>query len=183
MKKHLITIVIVSLVCIICGFGAFLFFNQESRLESEIIALQKEVRQLEVQANSLTVQKPVSSFDASIEELNEYFVSADGALDFVKYIEDLATSAGLSYRINSFDAEDNPDISQNDKEYLKTSLTATGSMKNIRNFISLIESLPYNIKITRVDLKSGGVQSLSASREQIWTLMIDFSVVKIMEKE
>lgn len=178
MKKHLIAIIIASLACIACGFGAFLFSNQISNLEQDIVTMKQEVHDLEGQAARLSPKKQNVSTGANVGDLNEYFIDEDGALGFVEYIEGLASSAGLTYRINLFDSEQNADLAKYDKEFLKMSLTTTGSIANTRNFVSLIESLPYNIKITRVDLKG----SSTGAKDAPWTMAIDFSAVKIMGK-
>jgi hypothetical protein len=182
MKNHLTSIIIVSLICIASGFGASLFFTQVSKLESQIISLQQEVHGLEAEAARLSAPNLPVSASTDVDELSGYFVSTDGALSFVEYVESLAAASGLTYRINLFDSEQDTDLAKHDKEFLKTSLTTTGSLKNTRNFISLIESLPYNIKITRVDLKGGNANVSTGVREANWTMMIDFSAVKIMEK-
>ncbi len=178
MKKHLIAIIIASLACIACGFGAFLFSNKISSLGRDIVALKQEVHDLEEQAARLSPKKQSVNTGANADDLYEYFIGEEGALGFVEYIEGLASSAGLSYRINLFDAEQNADLAKYDKEFLKMSLTTTGSIGSTRNFISLIESLPYNIKITRVDLKG----SSAGAEDAPWTLAIDFSAVKIIGK-
>lgn len=182
MKKHLITIIIVSLVCIACGFGAFIFHGMLTSSQAEIISLQQTNQGLQAQADRLNAKKAENSTAIDASQLDDFFIPADGALSFVEYIENLAASSGLGYRINLFDADQNADMAKYDKEFLKTSLTTTGSLKNSRNFISLIQTLPYNVKITKVDLKKGADASVGAApSKESWTMIIDFSIVKTVD--
>lgn len=180
MKKHLTSIIIVSIICIVSGLGAFLLSGKTSEFREEIATLQQEVQGLEIQASRLGAEKQAG--DAEAIDLSRYFIAPDGALGFVEYIESVAVSSGLSYKINLFDAEQNADLAKQDRELLKTSLTTTGSLKNTRDFISLIETLPYNVRINKIDLKRGGDGAGAANPKDVWTLVIDFSAVKIIEK-
>jgi hypothetical protein len=153
MKKHLSTIIIISIVCILCGIGTFMFYGRITASELEVKELKRDVQSLDIRADQLK-SKPVERVDdAQIAKLNDYFVESDGALHFIEYIENLATASGLTYRINLFDADQNAEAAKNDKETLKTSLTTTGSLTDTRNFVSLIETLPYNVRISKFDFK------------------------------
>ena len=182
MKKHLITIIIVCIACIACGFGAFLFYEKIHASQTEVATLQQEVQSLQIQADRLNTQKRENAENVKTAELDEYFVSANGALGFVEYIENLAVSSGLTYRINLFDSAQDPEASKNEKELLKTSLTTNGSVQNTRNFIALIQTLPYNVKITKVDLKRATDPSAAISAKDSWTAVIDFYVIKSIDK-
>lgn len=185
MKKHLSSVIIVSLACIASGFGAYLLSSKISKMEEEAVALRQEIQGLEIKAARLSAQKQDGAAISSIDLLNRHFIGADGALGFVEYVESIAVSSGLAYKINLFDSEQWADGTKNDRELLKTSLTTTGSLKNTRNFISLIESLPYNIRINRVDLKKSvdsGTAGTNSGAKEMWTATVDFSAVKIMEK-
>ncbi len=182
MKKHLITIIIVSLICIACGFGAFMFYEKIHASQTEVAALQQEVQSLQIQSDRQNTQKRESAENVKTVELDGYFISPDGALGFVEYIENLAVSSGLTYRINLFDSAQDPEASKNEKELLKTSLTTTGSIQNTRNFISLIQTLPYNVKITKVDLKRTADPAAAISAKDSWTAIIDFYVIKSIDK-
>lgn len=187
MKKHLITIIIVSIICIACGFGTFVFYEKIRGSQAEITSLQQSIQSLQIQADRLSAKKAEKGTVLDASELDAFFVPADGALGFVEYIENLAVSSGLGYRINLFDSEQNPEALSNDREFLKTSLTTSGTLKNTRNFISLIQSLPYNVRITKVDLKRGADASLAGGAnvstiKEPWTMIIDFSVMKNIDK-
>jgi hypothetical protein len=60
-----------------------------------------------------------------------------------------------------------------DKTLLKLSVRTTGTKTRIRAFLSLIESLPYNVKIQMLDLRKGG---------ENWTMVVDIGVVKQKDK-
>ncbi len=180
MKKHLIPIIIVGIICIASGLGVFIFSRQASELQGEIVALQQEAQALEAKAGKLGAEKQPAASDRV--DLSAYFVPADGALGFVEYIESVAASSGLSYRISLFEAEQDAELAKHGREFLRTSLATTGSLKDTRSFISLIETLPYNVRINRIDLKKTGEAVASTGTKETWALIIDFSVVKIMEK-
>lgn len=182
MKKHITQISITFLLLIGGVFAAYAFHSMTATVESEIGTLNQEADTLSIQASRVTtLRQVVNSSGDELQTVNQYFVPKDGALDFVKYIENLAVSSGLTFKINVFDSEQNDALSKNDKEFLKTSLNTTGSLKNTRNFMSLVETLPYNVKVTRIDMRRSAGGTFSTVRDE-WSTTIDFSVVKIMDK-
>lgn len=172
-KKHII-IFISALVALILGIvGAEIFYAKTSKLEGELTTLHQSVRDLEAQQKRiLSVRDTAEASGSDVVVIDTYFVNDKGALDFVKYIENLAVSSGLTFKIDVIDTQANEALAASGKEYLKTAIRTTGSLSNIRIFLNLIESLPYNVKMSRVDVRKTG----EGVRD--WSMTVDFSVVK-----
>lgn len=176
-KKQIIIFIVSSALLIVSIVGADIFYYQSIKMEKELSTLHQTVRDLEAQEKRLLeVRQTAAVSGIGFENLNKYFVDENGALDFVKYIENLAVSSGLTFKIDFFDSQQDSVLAENGKEYLKTAIRTTGSLNNIRIFLNLIESLPYNVKINRVDVRKNG----EGARD--WGMTVDFSVVKVSPK-
>ena len=182
-KKNLTTLILSLLVLIAAGVGAELLFARTLSMKGQIVELATEIEGMKGEAEKLSSQQQVANTTGDeIKELDSFFVPADGALDFVEYVESLASASSLVYKIELFDVEQDAVLKEQGKELLRTSIRTTGSIKNIRVFLSLIESLPFNIKVTRVDLRRTVAQAGTTAVKDEWTMLIDFTAIKIMEK-
>ncbi len=173
-KKHLSIFLVIVFLLIAGIIATYLLNSKTGNLETEITTLNSEVASLSVQsARLMNLRQVVSSTGGELDTLSGFFVESGGALDFVKYIESLAVSSGLNFKIDLVDEVADATLAPHDKVFLKTAIRTTGSLKNTRIFFALIESLPYNVKINRIDLRRAGDD---------WAMVIDFSVVKMAEK-
>lgn len=176
MNNRNLTILILSSVCLVLGIiAAELFYAKTFKLENEISVLNQSVRDLELQESKVLSSRQIASPSINnAKELDQYFISDKGALDFVKYIEGLAASSGLTSKIDVLDEVADPLLAEQGKEFFKAAIRTNGTYNNSRIFLNLIESLPYNVKINRVDLRRSGDAGS-------WTLLVDFSVVKTID--
>lgn len=186
-KKHIIPCIISVLILVLfIGGGYFLYQNIQS-LKEEITTLTDESYSLESQSNRLlSLRKVAQSTGDDLQKLNSFFVQKDGALLFVEYIEFLAKESRLQYKIEFFDVEKNDELQERGRELLRTSIRVTGTQQNTRYFLSLIESLPYNTHIARVDMRKTsipavGIKASAVPEKNEWSTLIDFSVIKIAE--
>jgi Tfp pilus assembly protein PilO len=173
-KKYIITLCIVCVLSLSAFGGAYLFYVQTTEMETELTGLHSEVQTLSIQANRvISLRQITTATGDELEKLQTFFVTKDGALDFVKYIESLAVASGLIFSIDTVDEYADPVLIPYDKTLLKLSIRTTGTQKRTRAFLTLIESLPYNIKIQRADIRKVGEQ---------WTMVIDIGVIKQIDK-
>ncbi|MFM2383908.1 MAG: hypothetical protein RIQ72_480 [Candidatus Parcubacteria bacterium] len=173
-KRYIITLITVFVLSAIAIGGAYVFHTKTTKIESELSDLHSEVQTLSIQANRvISLRQVATATGDDLEKLQAFFVAKDGALDFVKYIEGLAVSSGLTFSIDTVDEYADPVLTPYDKTLLKLSVRATGTKTRIRAFLSLIESLPYNVKIQRLDLRKVG---------ENWTMVVDIGVVKQKDK-
>jgi Tfp pilus assembly protein PilO len=173
-KRYFITLAIVFTLSVIAIGGAYMFHTKTIEIESELSSLHNEVQTLSIQANRvISLRQVATATGDDLEKLQVFFVAKDGALDFVKYIEGLAVSSGLTFSIDTVDEYADPALVPYDKTLLKMSVRTTGTKTRIRAFLSLIESLPYNVKIQRLDLRKAG---------ENWTMVVDVGVVKQKDK-
>ena len=169
-KKYIFTVLISIISSVIAICGAYLFYKHISNLEDRLTKLHSEVDTLSIQSSRLiNLRQVTNSTGSQFKKLQDFFVAKDGALDFVKYIEQIALSSGLVFSIDTVDEISDDSLTQFNASLLKVSMRATGSLKRVNLFLSLIESLPYNTKIQKVDLRQSSSQ---------WTLIVDLGVVK-----
>lgn len=173
-KKYIITLIAVFILSAIAIIGAYVFHTKTTAIESELSSLHSEVQTLSIQASRvISLRQVATATGDDLEKLQAFFVAKDGALDFVKYIEGLAVSSGLTFNIDTVDEYPDPTLVPYDKTLLKVSVRTTGTKSRVRAFLSLIESLPYNVKIQRLDLRKVG---------ENWTMVADIGVVKQKDK-
>lgn len=174
-RKYIATFITVLALSVIAIGIAYMFYVKTTKIETELSSLHSDVQTLSAQASRvINLRQVANATGDDLEKLKVFFVEKDGALDFVKYIESLAVSSGLVFSIDTVDEYPDPALVPYDKTLLKLSVRTTGSKTRIRAFLALTESLPYNIKIQRLDLRKVG---------ENWTMIVDIGVVKQKDKQ
>jgi len=181
MKKKQSIILIISIIAlIVCVSMVIVLQRSSSKIKNEILTLKQEALDLKGKAErTLTVREAIKASGSSAS-LDNYFIGGTEALDFVTYVESLAVSSGLTFTIDLADTMQDESLTGADKEFLRLALRSTGSIKNIRRFLSLLETMPYNVKVTRFDLRRNSASTASAALPSVdsWSMVIDFSTVK-----
>jgi len=127
-----------------------------------------------------------------ISKIDSYFIPKDGVVTFINEIENLGKSTDVSTTISSIE----PliiDVKEKNsfKETLSVKLEAVGSWKNVYQFVSLLENLPYGIVIDEVQIKlmdstdtlpfksgSSTIERIRNSNE-MWKIVVDFTILKL----
>lgn len=192
-------VIILTILVLLLAGGYYYFFSSLRAAGESISNLQNNTDSLLAeQANLSALRAVFSQTTSDRDKINSYFVQSDGAIDFVTTIENLAAFVNLSHETNSIDTQsmNPPDASH---EILHMNFRTTGSWQNTYYFISLLETLPYNITINQINLHATGDTTnqivaenvdLSASsssstpktvtkRASVWEATYDFSVVKL----
>ncbi len=201
------TLVTIMLLAVILMAGIYYYFFNTLRKEVESSSsLANDTATLAVEENNLdSLRSTFSNTGNDQEKINSYFVQKDGAVDFINSIENLASSAHLVGKTDSVNTTDMTPPSPM-YELLHLTFSTRGSWRNTYYFLSLLESLPYNISIRQVGMHSAGdttidvlpvlTPDLSASSSSstvltvvpivtrpkpgsVWETNYDFTVVKL----
>lgn len=127
------------------------------------------------QALSLSVV--ANSGESDGKKLDAFIISKGEEVTVVKDIERLAASLSLISTTEDIGSIEESSLSMQNKDFLRIVMSVRGSLTQIRKFLSLIETLPYNVKISSVDLYDNE-DDAAAGR---WLARFDISIVK--EKE
>ena len=133
----------------IAGFILAIYYLNQ--VGSEIAILEGEVsseKQLAEAANAM--KRSLSENAGSIGTIDSFFVLPDEEADFIKMVEDLAKETKTELNISTFT---HTPIENNQKfEYISMQATAKGSLQNIYQLFTILETLPKASKITQVNL-------------------------------
>lgn len=196
-NKTSTSLIVVILITLSALAGLFYMITYVESLSEKTAEIRSdiEVKQIKI--------KHIQGINKSAEKTSEdgakvmsYFIKSDGAIDFVSLVESTASDLSLKYNTNSIENISNDILASQGKDILKLSMTLSGGWKNILKFLLYIESLPYAVRVEKVELKSEGAvapvsnsvtdvgpdQIVSQPRESSWNLSLSFSVVKIKEK-
>lgn len=171
-KKILIFTTIIA-IAILAVYIA-LFFQLKNKNEG-ISILKNEVENItKKDAEQRVIKDTIKETEKERAELNSYFVSSDGVVDFIETIEALATDTAISVEITSVSIKKAPEHSDI-IELLRISIKTDGRWINMFHFLSLVETLPFDIFVERVNFSKE--KDKIASR--LWNGAFDISVAKL----
>ncbi len=197
MKDSLKTkkIVIVSVVSAVTAFLIYggLFFvikNQNEKVaELSSISLQNSKKDEAVRLIKMDFDKN----KGAIADLDTYFISKDGAVDFINTLDKIGKQSGAELSIGEVDSELDNHIEDDFKETINVRLDATGSWNQVYLLLIALENMPIKLKVEQVSLglmsaadKMSFVSASSTvpelrtqSSAEKWKATIYLSVIKI----
>ena len=185
-------------ICLgILAVGGFIYAAYYiNGLTEKTSLLREEIENKEIKIKR--IQRLNTSADKTKSDramLLNYFVKPNGAIDFVSSLEETASNFNLEYSTNAIENIEAEVLASQDKQLLRIGMSLSGGWKNITKYILYIESLPYPIRVEKLELVSEGVvtksvpaeSSLASSTSKIitvkpiveskWKLGITFSTV------
>lgn len=170
-KKALIVSSIVFLISVSLFVGGVNMVNTRSL---EVGELEQKNRTEKLSQEVLkNLELTLKSNIANIEAVNEFFIDPEEEADFIKNIEDLATSTVDSFEIKSFN---HAEVAKNSKyEYAVLTATAEGGYSNVRWFLMLLEALPKEALVDQFELS---LLSQGDSKERKWRLSFILKALK-----
>lgn len=135
-----------------------------SQLRSDINTVLGKEQQLKSSKNI------VYDTEEARAELDSYFISQDGVVDFLEKIESFGDRANVFVEIKSVEIE--PIGKSKVLDYLNVVVSVDGEWEDVFYLLNLIESQPLSISTNRMDLEED-------KRGEEWTLSLDFNVLKI----
>lgn len=194
MKNKTNTTLILISITAIAVIGSFVYWiSYIQGLSAKTAELKSEVETKQIKVNRIqNINKSAEKTSEDSVKIMNHFIKAGGSIDFVSAVESTAADFSLKYNTNTIENIENDVLSSQGKQILKVSMTLSGGWKNIVKFLTYIESLPYAIRVEKVDLTAEGVVFTGDSTdpantkiqttEPSWRMSLIFSVVKIKEK-
>ena len=118
-----------------------------------------------------SIKQLMADLDKEIKQIDTYFVSKDGVVNFLESLEALRSVSGAYINVNSVSVNDS-ELNNIPYELLNVEFTARGSWRSIVKLISLIEILPLGVTIERMQLERIPSSSL-------WKMNTKFIVLKL----
>lgn len=167
--------IIITTIGVLILFGVYAtFFILIKNKNNEISTLQNQV-DIEVRKDGRlhSIKQLITDLDKDLKQIDTYFVSSDGVVDFLESLETLGSIADVSVRVNSVSVDETIDDSL-PYEVLKIEFVSRGTWGSIVQLISLLETLSLGITIDRMQL-----ELLQSEKSNSWQVNTGFSVLKL----
>jgi len=190
MNKTIKILIFHALVAIVL-WGAYIYFfayiksiNTESaEIGAGIVSSQQDLvalKNLREKVKEGSDQNPI---------LDQYVIRADQSAEIIQRLESYGAKTGVKVQTQNVTREGGNALPAG-SEYLHVSLGLDGGLNGVLNYNRLIESLPFNVKISRVSFStsqasapfdgSGALKNSPFSQK--WNGNIDLYLVKFADK-
>jgi Tfp pilus assembly protein PilO len=179
MKKLCITLFAILLIALVgCGvFWMIIIRTVQSVYTAEARALEAKAEQQEEQ----TVKKMMQEIGPDIETLKTRVIGSNGTVAFISSVESLARAAGVQVTINAVEVKE-ADLEKEKFEQLALSINSEGTWKQVHTFLSMLESMPYKLRIETMNLTQNLYTEPRASSTPstviVWTGETSIKVLK-----
>ncbi len=149
-KQHLIILGLAALIIL----GGYIFMLQETlRHVGQVAEFAQSLREKRAQSETLvSVKHLIVDTAGARAELDHYFITTEGVVDFIERIEKIAKADGVTLVFTTVDApKEEKVIASLDRLLLRFS--ATGSWEHVMRFFTLVESLPYAVFVTNTRIE------------------------------
>ena len=156
MSPSTIRNVLISSVAMLVALGVFGFMVYQTDAQGE--KLTEQIATLESQRSQeesyFRLQKTTEETKEERAKLQSYFLLNEGdSIDFLNEVESLAPQAGVSLQTsNLLSVTDETD----DSQWVEVNFSFTGSRQRVRDFIEVLEEVPYVSRLMTVELASSG---------------------------
>lgn len=141
------------IVCV--GYGVLFYTIRQSNIVIASASVSSEARAKQINtADSL--KKTLENSATEISLLSKYFISSEGPVSFIEYLEDLGESVGAVILIQDVKEVENFSGSSQKSE-LTFRIIAQGSWRSVYRFLALLENSPHTIVISNVELRKSSV--------------------------
>lgn len=146
-------LIILSILSLGALFGYWYFYKTIVAIKADTLSMQEDSAEKQGQDIHLqSVKQLLVDSTADRAEAARYVVGQDAVVSFIKTIEGLAKSQGLSVRttgVSVFELATSSKLYENVRLDVETS----GSWQRNYRFLTLIESLPYKLIFNRVEFR------------------------------
>ncbi len=158
MKKT--TLIIFSFACAfsLVGVGGSWYMLSSISAMHDVLddghrELQKEEMRLQ---NILEVKRQLGRLSAERAELAQYFFHEEDIVRLLEQLEDLARHADVD-----MDVKEASPMDRSGQKIFRANIHINGPWKNILYFTTLLESLPFHVELSRINLLGGDVSGWS----------------------
>ncbi len=182
------TFFIILLIVALGGMGAwYVLYGKivgEATIISQALAKQQESQSMQQQDQSLA--SFLSTASSTAATLLSRIVPANDSVSFISMIEALAKRVPVGLQVQNVSISSAATISAEaptaNFDTLTLSLSAQGSWNQVYTFISMLETLPYKVRLNNIVLSqsvfSGPGSSAGQKPQSFWTGTLSLSVLK-----
>lgn len=172
-SKLIITLSAITTIVLIF-FYVWLFFyikslnEKSSILRGDIAVSNGEKTQV------LSTKSALVSTEEERVKLSDYFINQNQVVYLIERLESLGKTSGTSLNLTSIDTD------KKQKNLLRFSLKINGSFENIYYLLSLLESLPYEMNITRFSVNKS--DDLSTKQKSVWDSEVSVELLSFISE-
>jgi len=181
-KKSTKKIVIILLfldIILICVF-VFLFLSFKN-LIAESINVEDHIKtELKKQESLSLMSDSLQNSKIFQQDLMSYVLPSDGAVDFIKVLEQLASTTKVKSDIKAVSNEEYQ-TSLTNLEFLNVKMDILGEWGNIRYFLTVLENYPLRIDIKSVSFTKFSDYVINKKKISEWAGSLEFNVLKVKD--
>lgn len=159
---------VISLVVMILAALAFGFMVVQTDKQSKelVVQIQTLSTQRAQEESFFKLQKIAEDTKEERELLQSHFLLKDSeSIDFLNNVESIAPRAGVSLQTSNLSSVID---SRDNTEWIEVDFTFSGSRKRVKDFVQILEELPYVARLMSVDL--------TASNQTEWKARVTMRV-------
>jgi hypothetical protein len=179
-KNNTILNFIFSLIVTIVLIGIFLFIlniikNKNQHISAVFNTLQEKITEKERADNSKGKIQEIKLLQSS---LNQYFIDSNQIDKFVSYLEDIGLVTGAQVTVKGIE------VLKKENNLISFKLSANGTFEEVMKTITLLENIPYQIKIMQVYLNKNidkyvEVTETKKLTSSVWQADISFNILAL----
>ncbi|MCA9358278.1 hypothetical protein KC902_03380 [Candidatus Kaiserbacteria bacterium] len=158
-KKTVIIALILTLASVaVFGFMVFRVFEQGDRLVAQIGALEEQRAQ---EAAHRNLQRIATDSQADRDKIKEYFLEKESeSIDFLNQVETLAPQVGVALKTTNLQLVTEKNTKQ---AWIEVTFEFSGTRMYVQNFIQILETLPYVLRLNSVTMEARSRSEWQAS--------------------
>ncbi len=169
-KKFITTFVIMAAINIAGLVGWWLIFSCIQASRDSILASRAEIEETDRRiSNAHLLKNLLSEIRKDKEKIDVSFLNSQNMVGFLEKLEVLGRQAGVNVSIRSINLPGQSEINEP-----RLQVAATGSFRDLLQYFSLLENLPYQIIFEKFSLIKAEEQNKG---QKNWTYDFDISVL------
>lgn len=117
------------------------------------------------------------------EKLMRYIIPNSGTVDFIKTLEQMASTSRVKSNIKNIVNENYDKGNTIGLELLKVNIDINGEWKNIQLFLTSLENYPLKIDIKKISFNKLSDDIIKGKNISQWSGNIEFTIVKLKKDE
>lgn len=152
-KKTLSTFIVSTILFLIAVVGISVMIYQVNEQGKQLSIQVETLEKKNAQEDSyFKLQKLSDETEEDRLVLSSYFLAQESnSIDFLNTVESLAPSAGVVLKTESLNVEDSKTDGLN---WVEATFSFSGSRERVKNFIEVLETLPYVSRVTSVRMSA-----------------------------
>ncbi len=148
--KNLAFILVLTTSALVAGYFVLFSVIKQKNVTVADASLDLEVKAKQAVATD-SIRKVIVESEKEIAAIEGYFVSAEGVVDFIEYLEGIAKDLGVEIVIQDVQEKDSEFFPQKGELHFKVAVQ--GSWGGVYRFLTALEDMPYGVRLGYADVK------------------------------